>query len=246
MDVKLRAYKKEFDYSYAIGVFPTLELLDARPEQVLQVLLSSQAGTNAGVAKIQRICAERNIPVEIADRAISRLSHSEKNYAIGILHKYEALLRPADNHLALVNPSDTGNLGTVIRAMLGFGLADLAVIRPAVDAFDPKVIRASMGAVFRIRFQYFDDFTAYNRQFGHHLYPFMTDGQAVLGEVAFAEPFTLVFGNESAGLPAEFHQLGTSVRIPQTAQVDSLNLAVSVGIALYQAAQQRPGLAAGA
>ncbi|NLG49784.1 MAG: TrmH family RNA methyltransferase, partial [Chloroflexi bacterium] len=37
MDVKLRAYKKDLDYSYAIGVFPTLELLDARPEHVLQV-----------------------------------------------------------------------------------------------------------------------------------------------------------------------------------------------------------------
>lgn len=238
MEIKLRAYKKDFDYSYAIGVFPTLELLDSRPEHVLKILSSSQAESNVGVAKIQRICAERNIPVEIADRAISRLSHSEKNYAIGVFRKYEAPLHQTDNHLALVNPSDSGNLGTIIRTMLGFGLSDLAVIRPAVDAFHPQVIRASMGAVFRIRFQYFDDFAAYSRQFPHHIYPFMTDGQAALGEVAFEKPFTLVFGNESAGLPAAFHQLGTSVRIPQTDQVDSLNLAVSVGIALYQAAQQ--------
>ncbi|NLG51014.1 MAG: TrmH family RNA methyltransferase, partial [Chloroflexi bacterium] len=184
------------------------------------------------------ICAERSIPISIADRAISRLSHSENTYAIGVFRKYDAPLHPTTNHLALVNPSDTGNLGTIIRAMLGFGLADLAVIRPAVDAFDPKVVRASMGAVFRIRLEYFADFSIYDQQYRHHNYPFMTDGQATLGEVAFIEPFTLVFGNESAGLPATFHQVGTSVRIPQTAQVDSLNLAVSVGIGLYQAAQQ--------
>lgn len=237
MHVKLRAYKKDFDYSYTIGVFPTLELLEHQPEQVLKVLLSSRGETNVGVARIRELCAARDIPVEIADRAISRLAHSGKSYAVGVFRKYNSSLGPAANHVVLVNPSDSGNLGTIIRTMLGFGLTDLGIVRPAVDAFDPKVVRASMGALFRLHFRYFDEFDAYTRQFCHHLYPFMTDGRYTLGDVTFEEPFALVFGSEGAGLPAKFHRTGTSVRIPQTDQVDSLNLAVSVGIALYEASR---------
>ena len=48
-----------------------------------------------------------------------------------------------------------GNLGTIMRTMVGFGMEDLAIIRPGVDAYDPKVIRASMGSIFHLRFAYF-------------------------------------------------------------------------------------------
>jgi tRNA G18 (ribose-2'-O)-methylase SpoU len=63
----------------------------------------------------------------------------------------------------------------------------------------------------------------------------MTDGSTPLPEAIFEPPIGLVFGSESAGLPEEYHGHGTSVCIPQSEAVDSLNLAVSVGIALYHA-----------
>lgn len=66
----------------------------------------------------------------------------------------------------------------------------------------------------------------------------MTDGRVDLAQVAFHPPYALVFGPEGAGLGPEYHDLGTSVRIPQSSRVDSLNLAVAVGIALYAATRQ--------
>jgi tRNA G18 (ribose-2'-O)-methylase SpoU len=62
----------------------------------------------------------------------------------------------------------------------------------------------------------------------------MTDGKIALPEAHLEPPYALVFGDEAAGLGQEFHQFGTSLRIPQADQVDSLNLALSVGITLYQ------------
>ena len=47
------------------------------------------------------------------------------------------------------------------------------------------------------------------------------------------KPFTLVFGNEQTGLPPEFAQLGQSVMIPQSSEIDSLNLAVAVSVGSY-------------
>ena len=62
----------------------------------------------------------------------------------------------------------------------------------------------------------------------------MTDGEVPLSQMNFIEPYSLVFGNEGAGLPKDYGKLGRSVKIPQSGKVDSLNLAVSVGIALYE------------
>jgi TrmH family RNA methyltransferase len=108
-------------------------------------------------------------------------------------------------------------------------------MRPAADIFDPKVVRASMGALFNINFQYFDTFAQYRDIFHHNLYPFMTNGKTTLTEARFDPPFTLIFGNESSGLSDDFLPLGTSVTIPHSRNIDSLNLTIAVGIALYEA-----------
>ena len=128
-----------------------------------------------------------------------------------------------------------GNLGTIMRTMLAFGERNLALIEPTADPFDPKTIRASMGSIFQIQFHSFQDFSAYKNRFKKHtLYPLMTNGSVNLPEVKFNEPYSLIFGEESSGLTEEFKEYGTSVRIPQSNSVDSLNLALSVGITLYQ------------
>lgn len=51
---------------------------------------------------------------------------------------------PPARHVVLHNPSDVGNVGTILRSALGFGFRDVAIIRPGVDPFDPRVLRASM------------------------------------------------------------------------------------------------------
>ncbi|MHB1293777.1 MAG: TrmH family RNA methyltransferase [Anaerolineae bacterium] len=236
---KWRAYKESLDHSYAVGVFPTLELLQHRPEAVIEVLLSSRAATNTGADKIERLCAERDIPVHQADALVDHLAGNQNSYAIGVFHKYTSALSPRENHVVLVNPGDAGNLGTIIRTMLGLDVTNLAVIRPAVNPLAPKTVRASMGAVFQVQFAYLDRFEDYRAHYtGRHLYPFMTDGRVELGEAIFQPPYSLVFGNESAGLGPAYQDWGTSVRIPQSQRIDSLNLAMSVGIALYAAGRQ--------
>ncbi len=84
------------------------------------------------------------------------------------------------NHIVLVNPSNSGNLGTIIRSMVGFGIYDLAIIKPAVDIFDLKTIRASMGAIFNIRFSYFDSFSDYSKEYKNNYYPFMLQAKEKL------------------------------------------------------------------
>lgn len=243
MNVPLKPYKRDFNHSYSLGVFPTLELLDAQSESVLKVLVSSKGARNAGVRKLQDLCNHHNIRIETDDRAIERLSQKENTFAVGVFRKYESELAPNKSHVVLVNPGDMGNLGTIARTMLGFGIKDLALVRPAVDMFDPKVIRAAMGAIFRLRCRYFDTFDDYRRAFNaHKRYPFMTAGHEALDQATFDPPYSLIFGNESSGLPAEYRETGTSITIRHSPEIDSLNLPMAVGIALYEATKGQLGI----
>src|SRR5947209_6103893 len=194
--MQLKPYKKDFEHSYSFGVFPTLELLDHRAKQVATVLASSKGSKNEGVLKIAEICERKRLPFEVNDRLVERLSPKENVYAIGVFEKYAEQLNKGKDHVVLVNPADMGNLGTIIRTMLGFGVLDLALVRPAADIFDPRVIRASMGAIFRVSFEYFESFNDYREAFAPNLYPFMTNGKETLGNLAFTRPYALVFGNE--------------------------------------------------
>lgn len=235
MDLKLKRYQSDFSHSYCLGVYPTLELIANQPQTILGILLHSKGSKNQGVEKIQKLAGNLQIDVQENDRLVEKLSQRGNTYALGVFKKYKMPIQPHENHLVLVNPSSMGNLGTIMRTMLGFNFRDLAIIEPAADVFHPKVIRASMGACFQVRIQAFRSFPDYwGSQANHNLYPLMTDGKISLPEANLERPYALVFGDESSGLGDEFHQFGTSLRIPQSEVVDSLNLALAVGITLYQ------------
>lgn len=233
MDIK--TYKKNFDYSYTFGMFPTVELIQSMPDKIIKVLVNSHYKSESST-DIFELCARYNIRAEINDKAIKRISDKENNYVVGVFYKYKCILDHNSSHIVLVNPGNMGNMGTIIRTLTGFGLNDLAIISPGVDVFDPKVLRASMGSLFRINFEYFDSFDIYKKKFDNHeMYTFMLDGAKSLKDVKHDnnELFSLVFGNESTGLDSSFSNMGTSVFIKHTDRIDSLNLPIAAGIAMY-------------
>ena len=230
--MKLKRYNKALDYSYTFGMYPTIELLRAKPDSVVEVITHSKLSGEEGSGIINALTEKHGIPLEHSDRLINRLSPKDICYVVGVFKKYYPDLSK-DNHVVLVNPANSGNLGTIIRSMLAFDFNDLAVIRPAVDIFHPDAVRASMGALFSINFRLFDDIEAYRERFDtHNLYLFMTEGQDALDETSFSPPYSLVFGSEPSGLPPQYERFGNTVRIAQSGRVDSLNLAISASIVL--------------
>ncbi len=230
----MNKYTKKLNYSYSLGVCPTIELLKSHPSQVKSVILSSKSSANQGVKKITQICKQAKIKVEYQDHKIRQLSNKQNCLAVGVFDKYPSQLSTQENHLVLASIRNRGNLGTILRTALGFNFRNLVLIRPAVDIFDPQVIRSSMGALFSLNHVYFDNLKSYLASFpDHHPYAFITRSQQLLPQTNFTSPYSLIFGNESSGLLPHQQQLATPLTIPQTSQTDSLNLAVSVGIVLY-------------
>lgn len=233
---KLEPYSRKLSYSYALGVFPSLMLMEACPERVQRLLLHPDGLKNEGVEKLRALCAQRGVREEMAERVLRRESRKDNCYAGLVFEKFDSDLDPTLCHAVLCQISDSGNLGTAMRSLLGFGIRDVALIRPCVDVFEPHALRSSMGAFYKLRVHTYNCFDDYRHDFPERkLYPFMLDGAIGLNEAAGSaeKPFTLVFGNEQTGLPPEFARMGQSVMIPQNDEIDSLNLAVAVSVGSY-------------
>jgi TrmH family RNA methyltransferase len=237
---KIKRYQKKFEYSYAFGAYPVLDLLRTHPESLYKVLLRSDTDQSDGITEIKEICNSKGIEFEYADRLIEKISVKENTYVVGVFKKYDSKLDSTTNHIVLDNPTNMGNMGTIIRTMLGFGFKNLAIIKPSADIFDPMVIRSTMGALFSINFEFFNSIEEYKEKFNNYnLYMFMLDGAKDIKEVEFKEPLSIVQGNESKGLPESYKSLGESVYIPHSKDIDSLNLSVATAISMWEVSKRK-------
>lgn len=213
----------------------TIELLKLKPQFVECVFFHEKVKENENLLYLRELCKAHHIPIIVGEKAFNILSIKENCYVIGMFKKFKSQIE-SGRHIVLVNPSDAGNLGTIIRTSVGFDLKDIVLIRPAVDIFDPKTVRASMGALFHINYQYYDCYEKYEQDFPkNNPYPFMLTASSSIQNVVFREPYSLIFGNEAAGLPDSFAMLkgGQPVVIPHSKSIDSLNLTIAAGIAMY-------------
>ncbi len=239
---EIKPYKREFAHSYSCGVFPTCELADSKPEILREIIVTSNSLSNSGVVKLKKLAEKISVPFAVDDRAVARIYPKENVFAVGVFDKTFDRPDVSKNHVVLVNPGDMGNLGTIMRTMAAFEIFDLCLITPCCDVFNPKTVRASMGAVFKMRislFESFEEYTELLKKSGddgkRQLFPFMLDGKPI-ETVDFPgdRPATLILGNEASGLPESFLNIGTPVRIMHADAVDSLNLPVATAIGIYK------------
>ena len=235
MDTTLiKKYDKGSDISYTFGAFPTFELVQHKPDVVECVLVHSKLQVSQEIEKLFDLCKAKGIEIIFNDKLIHKIVDKENCFLVGVFRKYETLAK-GGNNLVLVNPSDMGNLGTIMRTMLGFDFRNLIIVKPCVDYFNPKVIRASMGAIFSLNIVEMDNLEKYLSFSKNKKYPFMLKGKNVLGKFKFADASCdLIFGNEASGLPDSMLNVGDTVVIHHSKNIDSLNLPISVGITLYE------------
>ncbi len=232
--MNIRRYKKGDTQSYTLGTTLTIELLKQKSE-ICKIVYLHPDIVGEGKERIIELCNQKNVSYEINSKVFNILSQKENCFAIGVFEIFSCELEKDKNHVVLVNPSNTGNLGTILRSMCGFGIKDLAIITPSVDVFDPNAVRSSMGAIFDVRFKHFASFEEYANYIGKRtFYPFMLQASVNMSEIEFETPSSLIFGNESSGLPLEFSEIGKPLIIKHSNEIDSLNLSIACSIALYE------------
>lgn len=129
---------------------------------------------------------------------------------------------------------DPGNLGTILRSLAWFGGFRCLLSPGSVDPYNPKVVRASMGAIFHVPLELDVSLAALSQRYTHMACLDM-DGSAI-SSAGFAEHSCYVFGNEARGVPREQLQAleVEAFTIPGSGQIESLNLATAVNLCVYE------------
>ena len=149
-------------------------------------------------------------------------------------------LQFSDWVLALDGVRDPGNLGTLIRLCDWFGIGRLLCSPDTVDAYNPKVLQATMGSIGRVQLHYAPLEEAL-RGCGVPVYGASMEGQAVAAQ-PLQGPGVLVMGSESHGLGEGIRKLLTAtLSIPAFGQAESLNVATAAAILLYEIRRQGAG-----
>lgn len=140
---------------------------------------------------------------------------------------------PGSKILILDRVSDPGNMGTIIRSACATGFTDIFVI-DCVDAFSPKVVRASSGAILNVNIYPTDVVEIVNLCKRNYLDILVCD---MHGENAFdfdiSRDYALVVGNEGKGVCDEIKDVGKLLRIPMKQNIESLNAGVSASVMMY-------------
>ena len=139
--------------------------------------------------------------------------------------------------LALENIQDPNNLGTILRTAEAFGVSGVILTSDCCDVYNPKVVRGSMGAVFRLPMIETDslpEFFADNT--GLKTYASVVDGSAEkVTDVVFEEPCAVVIGNEGNGITQmTADSCGKKITIPMNGKAESLNASVAAAVLIWE------------
>lgn len=145
-------------------------------------------------------------------------------------------------YLLLDDIRDPGNLGTIMRTAEGAGMSGVILSRESVDLFNPKVVRSTMGAIFRVPYCYVEsmpDTVRQIRNMGYEVYGTAMEGRVIYDEPDYTGGAAIVIGNEANGISgAVFGELSGSIRIPMGGELESLNAAVSAAVVMYEMDRQ--------
>ncbi len=159
-------------------------------------------------------------------------------------HDLESIITAPDPCLLLLEDiRDPGNLGTMLRTAEGAGATGIICSNSTVDLYNPKVIRSTMGSIYRMPFYQSEDFLGTLDELkkqGITIFAAHLSGEFYDTEGSFVKPCAFLIGNEANGLSDEASEKADClIKIPMAGKVESLNAAVAAAILMYEAARQR-------
>ncbi len=199
--------------------------LDPRAEAALQQLVSRGAQVEA-----------------VSPAVLAAASDTQSPQGLLAVIPMPALPLPAALTLALVldGLGDPGNLGAILRAASAAGVQAVLLAPGTVDPYNPKVVRAAMGAHFHLPLLSAGWDELAQRLAGLDLWLAEARVGTAYSSVDWRKPSGLVIGSEAAGPSAPARRLAANqVHIPMPGQAESLNAAIAAAVILFEAARQR-------
>ena len=143
--------------------------------------------------------------------------------------------------VALDGIQDPGNLGTILRTVDSVGLTQILVSKDTADCYNPKVVRSTMGAIFRVKVIECEDLEKTLKEIKKHKFSIVITSLQTDNSIYDVEykKDVIVIGNEANGVSEKIQNLADKkVKIPMLGKTESLNASVATGIILYEYVRQ--------
>ncbi len=195
--------------------------------------------------KFKKQLARQGVDIEeISDDLLQSVSETETSQGILAVLEYTPLPFPQvpDFVLILDRVRDPGNLGTLLRTAAAAGVQAVLLPPETADAFAPKVVRAGMGAHFRlpIRTLTWDEVRSLVAASTLNVFLAEMEGTISCWQADFRPPLALIVGGEAEGASREARSLAVQqVFVPMPGKVESLNAAVAGAILIFEVVRQR-------
>lgn len=144
--------------------------------------------------------------------------------------------------VALDDIQDPGNLGTILRTVDSIGLNQILVSKGTADSYNPKVVRSTMGAIFRVKIIECENLENTLKEVKKHKFKLVVTSlqtEKSLYDINFDKKL-IVIGNEANGVEQKIQDLADEkIKIPMLGKTESLNASVATGIVLYEYVRQK-------
>lgn len=232
-----KKYRKQHGLFIVEGIKSVMEFISSSYE-VESIFYTDDANTKVG--KISHNIKSHEL-TETEFQKISALKSPQGILALVKLPLQQKIV-PSNlkNKFSLVldDVQDPGNLGTIIRTAEWFGIEHIICSIGTVDAYNPKVVQATMGSLARLQIHY-TDLTNFIPATGLKVYGALLDGQSIY-QTVWADEGLIVMGNEGNGISDEIIALiDQAVTIPRIGQAESLNVAVATTIFCSEISRQK-------
>lgn len=238
--------KAKLRYSEGVFLVEGIKMfLEAPPEWVKEIYVSESFLEKNPSEKLKSMKYE-----VVSDEVFQKISDTQTPQGILCVmkmpeYKLVDLLKSNKKHMLFIlleDIQDPGNLGTIFRAGEGAGIHGVIMTKNTVDIFNPKVIRSTMGSIYRIPFVITDDILQTItdlKEAGVTVYAAHLKESADYDLQDYTKSTAFLIGNEANGLKGETADMADCyIKIPMKGQVESLNAAVASSVLMYEAARQ--------
>lgn len=206
-------------------------------------VISSSSKRSEEVESIIQKCEELNTEtIELEAKIYSKISPVIEGVGVLFVVKIpeNQSVDFCEDAIILDRVQDPGNLGTILRSAVGFGVKQIICSKGTVSAWSPKVLRAGMGAHFKLQIFENQDLSKAISKIETPIFATSLQAEKSIYDKNFTTKTAWIFGNEGAGVSLELlSKVKNQVIIPQFGQIESLNVAMAATVCLAEQARQR-------
>jgi TrmH family RNA methyltransferase len=204
------------------------------------LILSESAAAKAEIRQLLKQCSVE--PFVLEDALFKRVSDAETPTGIAaefVIPDHRVDAKESTGCVFLEGIQDAGNVGTILRSAAAFAIPDVIVGKGCADPWSPKALRAGMGGHFFLRISMSPDLVDEVKRFGRDSVCTSAHGGKAIGSVDLTGRIGWIFGSEGAGVSEPLSAVASHIAtIPTPGGAESLNVAASAAICLYERERQ--------